>query len=237
MEKQKIVSLKETRITGIGDRLLHLKELLAFKTVSEFTHFLMVNPGTIQRLITRNPNNTATISTETLYRIMQKVPNLNVNWLLTGGGTPLVDQDALYLMHTAEYYRKELANIQEQLEVALVELKEATKQDKLPSTTTSKMQAELQAAKSRTPKLAITLRLGNNEKILIKEMLESKAWIRKKANTFHVMSQGEVLYNLPKRDFSRLSDKGIFVLTTKDNYNKFLINPKFREQLKYIVNN
>lgn len=237
MSKKKTVSLKESRITGIGQRLLHLKGLLAFKTVSEFTQFLMVNPGTIQRLITRNPNNTATISTETLYRIMQKVPKLNVNWLLTGAGAPMIDHDALYLMHTAEHYVKVLADIQEQLEVALVELKEATKMQKLPSTVAITMEAQLEGSKSRVFKLASSLRLGKKEKILLKKMLDSKAWVRKKAGTFHVMSHGEVQYNMPQREFLRLAKKGVFTLTTKENYNKFLINPKLREQIKYIVNN
>ena len=93
MSWNKRVSMEHRQVYDIGTRMYDLIEMMGFKTLQEFCDKCMVPPASIRRL-KKDPSYVP--SFEMLARIVVVFPKINVNWLISGKGPPLVDFESLH---------------------------------------------------------------------------------------------------------------------------------------------
>jgi len=82
------VSLREQMIEGVSERINELIELLGFDNMQAFANKCLIEPNSIHRLARKKK---AVPSFEFLARMLVVFPQVNVNWIISGEGPPLID--------------------------------------------------------------------------------------------------------------------------------------------------
>jgi hypothetical protein len=107
------VSLKEKMIKDVGERMEVLQKLLGFDSLQSFCDHLYLEPGSVRRLIKYK---NAVPSFEFLARLCARVPNVNINWLISGKGNPLINQDQEFVHYEISELMMKLHVFKNQLE-------------------------------------------------------------------------------------------------------------------------
>jgi hypothetical protein len=227
------LNVDQTPILGMGQRLLELKELLGYSSVNAFADYLFMSPTTFQRLTHRNPTGGAFLSTQTINRLVQRIPNLNLNWFFTGVGNPFIDHDALYLKGKAEFYKEELLNIQNRLAEVHAMIAEDLKDEKFHSTFITYWEDQIKTLVKRKIEQTDLIGMGANQKLMMRQILDGATITEKKGQIR--MTYGKDSAYIPKRKVERLIKKNLLVKKQLTNSIKYEINTKLKSQIERSV--
>jgi hypothetical protein len=99
------VGLRKQFIEDVGKRMVELQEKLGFSSLEKLGYHCMLEPGSLRRLVR---DKKSVPSFEFLARMCMRIPNININWLISGHGHPLVDWD---MVNAGESYEEIMANL------------------------------------------------------------------------------------------------------------------------------
>lgn len=163
-----------------------------------------------------------------LARMVQRIPELNLNWLFTGKGVALVDHDAIYGRMKYAYYQDKLACIQADLMEMHEMIGKDLRQDRLHSSYIEFWDGENKRLinKASDPQ---RIRLGVAEKVFVKLILDGGKVI-KKGNTIHMSKDGSEKY-VPERMVNRLLKKNVLIESKLKSHTKYRINANLKKRI------